>query len=561
VSERLDAASGEAVLRFVAERTSDVYWTADDSGIIRYISPQVHELLGRLPEDIVGLPASALVHSDDVAEVASLQQTVLGRRDKCTLTYRLERTVGDPVWVEAIVHRRMSPDGAGAGVVGIWRDVTERRRVEEAFEHQAYHDVLTDLPNRRLFEDRLTIALAQARRSGAQLAVFLINIDRLAKINQTLGHPFGDDVLRAVTVRLLPVIRASDTLSRIGSHQFALIATQLRREEDSIRIAQHLLTTITQPITVRSQELFLSASIGIAVFPHDGDDVSVLVASADEAMHECRRLGGNGWHLHRSSVSERALQRLELEMELHRAVERGELFLRYQPVFDVLHQQITAVEALVRWKHPSRGELLPSSFLEVAEETGLIVPIGEQLLDQACAQARDWRADGWKNPSIAINLSSRQFDDPALLERIDRAASKHGVPSSVLQVEITEGTALRDMQKSIRTLSELRFLGVPIAIDDFGIGYSSLAYLKQLPLDVLKIDRTFLTDIPAGRDVPIVAAVIAMGHALGLTVVAEGVERVDQMSFLREYKCDLAQGYLLCRPTTAAEISQMRADH
>ena len=559
MTERPTASLPEDLLRFLAERTSDVYWTADEAGILRYVSPQVQHLIGRPPEELVGLPLDALVHPEDVSEAASLQQTILARRDACVVTYRLQRNAGDPVWVEAIVHAKRSPEQASPSFAGIWRDVSERRRIEVAFEYQAYHDSLTTLPNRRLFDDRLTIALAQARRLGTEVALLLIDVDRLTRINDTLGHQAGDEVLRTVASRLQSCVRASDTLARIGGDEFTIIASNLRHEEDTVRIAQLLLNRVREPIFMRGQEIFVSASIGIAVFPHDGTEVTTLLASADEAMHECRRIGGNGWHLHRSSVNERALQRLAVEMDLHRAVDRAEFVLRYQPLLAVSRQNMTAVEALVRWQHPTRGELLPAAFLDVAEETGLIVKMGEQVIKSACAQARGWRAEGWRNPSIAINLSARQFDHPGLLDLLDHVVSEEGVPPSVLQFEITEGTALRDLERSMHILTEMRFRGIRTAIDDFGVGYSSLAYLKQLPVDALKIDRSFLIDIPGGRDAPIVAAVIAMGHALGLTVIAEGVERQDQMSFLQEQNCDLCQGYLFSKPTTAAEINRIRA--
>jgi polar amino acid transport system substrate-binding protein len=546
------------LLRYLAERTSDVYWTTDDQGIVTYVAPQVRQLIGRQPEELVGKPLQDFVHEGDVAEVASLQRAVLKREKMCTIAYRVKKAGGDPVWIEATVHPVYSSEGALSGFAGAWRDIAERRRIEEAFEHQAYHDSLTGLPNRRLFEDRLTIALAQARRQRTRLALLYISMDRLNRINDTLGHATGDEVLRTIARRLSTCVRASDTLARLGGGEFTLIASNLRHEEDTVRVAQLLLQKITEPLAMNRQELFVTASIGIAIFPQDGENVSSLLASADAAAHACKRLGGNGWHLHNSSINERALVRLGVEMELHRAVERSEFVVRYQPLLDVAQQRMTAVEALVRWQHPTRGELVPASFLDVAEETGLIIGIGEQVIHSACAQAHVWLAEGWENASISINLSARQFEHPGLLALLDHAVLHHRVPPSVLQVEITEGTALRDMQWSMHVLGELRARGIRVSIDDFGIGYSSLGYLKDLPVNALKIDKTFLTDIPGGRDAAIVAAVIAMAHALGLTVIAEGVERPEQMTFLREHACDTCQGYLFSRPTTAAEITRMR---
>jgi len=555
---RSNEAAPEALLRLLAERTSDVYWTMDDRGVLTYVASQVRQLIGREPVDLIGAPLQAFVREEDFDEAASVQRAVMERHDTCTVAYRLKRVEAEPLWVEATIHAVRNAEGAVTGFAGLWHDITERRRIEVAYEHQAYHDSLTALPNRRLFEDRLTIALAMARRTRSQLALLYIDVDRLSRINDTLGHHTGDEVLRAIAVRLATCVRASDTLARLGGDEFTLIAANLRHVEDTVRIAQLLLQKIAEPLTTHAQELFVTASIGIAVFPQDGGEVTALLASADAATRACKRHGGNGWHLHNSSINIRAMQRLAVEMELHRAVERNEFVVRYQPLLGVAQQQLTAVEALVRWQHPTRGELLPAHFLEVAEETGLIIGVGEQVIDSTCQQARIWIDEGWEGASISVNLSARQFEHPAVLDVIDHAVLRHGVPPSVLQIEITEGTALRDMQRSIRVFHELRARGVRVAIDDFGIGYSSLGYLKELPVNVLKIDRSFLAGIPQGRNAAIVAAVIAMGHALGLTVVAEGVEHPDQMAFLREHDCDECQGFLFSRPTTAEEISRMR---
>jgi diguanylate cyclase (GGDEF)-like protein/PAS domain S-box-containing protein len=548
----------DELLRLLAERTSDVYWTTDDRGILTFVAPQVFVLTGRQPLDLIGAPLQALVREEDFEEAASLQRAIMQRASTCTVAYRLKRVGGDPVWVEATVHAVNLPDGTLTGFVGSWHDITERRRIEVAFEHQAYHDTLTSLPNRRLFEDRLTIALAQARRLRTQLALLYVDVDRLSRINDSLGHNTGDEVLRTIGRRLSSCVRASDTLARLGGDEFVLIASNLRHVEDTVRVAQLLQHKVNEPLTTSKQELFVTVSIGIAIFPQDGTEVGSLLASADAATHACKRLGGNGWYLHNSSVNERAIQRLGVEMELHRAVARSEFVIRYQPLLNVAKGQMTAVEALVRWQHPTRGELLPVHFLEVAEETGLIVGMGEQVIYAACAQARTWLDEGWDGATISVNLSARQFEHPKMLEMIDHAVLKHRVPPSVLQIEITEGTALLDLKRSIAVFGELRARGVRVSIDDFGIGYSSLGYLKELPVNALKIDRTFLAGVPSGRNAAIVAAVIAMGHALGLEVIAEGVEHQEQMQFLREHDCDVCQGYLFSRPTTAEEITRMR---
>jgi diguanylate cyclase (GGDEF)-like protein/PAS domain S-box-containing protein len=548
----------DALLHLLAERTSDVHWSIDDRGILTYVAPQVTALLGRDPGALIGTPLQELVSDEDFREAESLQKAIMVRASTCTVAYRLKRAGNDVVWVEATVHAVDSSPGATTAFVGSWHDITERQRIEEAFEYQAYHDTLTSLPNRRLFEDRLTIAMAQARRLQTQLALFYIDVDRLNRINDTLGHNVGDEVLRTTGQRLASVARSSDTLARLGGDEFVLIASNLRHVEDTVRIASLLQQKINEPVMTSKQELFVTASIGIAVFPQDGDEVGNLLASADAATRACKRVGGNGWHLHSSSVNERAMQRLAVEMDLYRAIERSEFVVRYQPLLNVARQEITSVEALVRWEHPTRGHLMPESFLEIAEETGLIVRMGEQVLASACAQARAWLDEGWNDAVICVNLSARQFEHPRVLEMIDHAVLLHRLPPSSLQIEITEGTALRDLQRSMETLKQLRDRGVRVSIDDFGIGYSSLGYLKELPVNTLKIDRTFLTGVPQGRNAAIVAAIIAMGHALGLEVIAEGVEDVAQMRFLRDHDCDTCQGYLFSRPTTPDEIMRMR---
>src|SRR5581483_1824205 len=326
----------------------------------------------------------------------------------------------------------------------------------------------------------------------------------------------------------------------------------------AVRVAQLVLQKIAEPLAISGRELYVTVSIGISIFPQDGEEVSALLGAADSAMHTCKRSGGNGWHLQNSSVSERALHRLALEIDLHRGVERYEFLVHYQPLLSVAKEEITAVEALVRWRHPKRGELAPAAFLDVAEETGLIIGIGEQVIQSACAQARQWIGEGWEGTSISVNLSARQFEHPELLTVIDHAVLRHRVPPTVLQLEITEGTALHDLPRTMKVLQELRARGIQVAIDDFGIGYSSLGYMQQLPVNALKIDKSFITGVPGGREAAIVAAVIAMAHALGPGVIAEGVERPDQLAFLRQHDCDVCQGYLFSRPTTAEEITRMR---
>ena len=402
------------------------------------------------------------------------------------------------------------------------------------------YDTLTSLPNRRLFEDRLTIALAQARRLGTQLALLYVDVDRLNRINDTLGHNIGDEVLRTIGRRLASCARASDTIARLGGDEFVLIASNLRHVEDTVRIAQLLQQKINEPLTTSRQELFITASIGIAVFPQDGGEVGSLLASADSATRACKRLGGDGWYLHNSGVNDRAVHRLAVETDLHGAVERSEFVVRYQPLLNVAQQKITGVEALVRWQHPTRGELPPVSFLEVAEETGLIIRMGEQVIQSACAQARAWLDEGWKNAAISVNLSPRQFEHPKMLEMIDHAVLDHRLPPSVLQIEITEGTALRDVQRSIQILGELRSRGVRVSIDDFGRVF--VARISEGAASERAEDRPFVSDRDPARQQ---CGDRHRRHCDGPRSRARsdrrGSGRTEQMTFLRERDCDLCR--------------------
>ncbi|HLJ74454.1 MAG TPA: diguanylate cyclase, partial [Thermoanaerobaculia bacterium] len=369
------------LLRLLSEKTRDVFWSADASGVLTYVAPQIRGLTGRNPAELIGIALRTCVHDQDAPESASLERLLLERRDECSLAYRLTRAEGEPVWVEATMHAVRSADGEVTGFIGTWHDITDTRRVEVAYEHQAYHDTLTGLANRRLFEDRLTIALAHARRHGSQLALLYIDVDRLARINDTLGHRVGDEVLRGVAQRLASTVRASDTLARLGADDFVMLVNNLRHAEDSVRVAQLLLNKLRDPLVVGDKELFATASIGVAVFPQDGTEVSSILASADAASRTCKKLGGNGWYLHNSAINKRGIERLAVEVDLYRAIERSQFIVHYQPLLGLNGKHLTAVEALVRWKHPTKGELPPAAFIDVAEETGLIIGIGERVME------------------------------------------------------------------------------------------------------------------------------------------------------------------------------------
>ena len=426
-------------------------------------------------------------------------------------------------------------------------EIGDRKQAEQRARHLADHDALTGLPNRRLLEDRLTQAIALSYRNRKQTAAMFVDLDRFKTINDSLGHAVGDLLLKEVAQRLVQQLREGDTVCRVGGDEFVVVLPEIKRGADAANVAQKIIETLSEPIVLEGRDITVTPSIGISVFPDDGSDAETLIRNADAAMYHAKEMGRNNYQFFTDQMNLAANRRLTLENDLRRAVLKTELQLYYQPISDLKTGCVVAHEALLRWKHPSKGIISPLDFIQLAEDTGLILKIGEQVLRDACAWVTRIGVD--KRIPVAVNISARQFNDPRLVDLVAGALKESGLPAHMLELEITESTVMQQTDATLAMLSKLKELGVSLAIDDFGTGYSSLAYLKRFPVDKLKIDKSFITDVPGSRDNNvIVAAIIGLAHALGLKVVAEGVETEAQMEFLQNANCDMIQGYLAGRP-------------
>jgi diguanylate cyclase (GGDEF)-like protein/PAS domain S-box-containing protein len=429
-------------------------------------------------------------------------------------------------------------------------EVVERKVAEQRAQHLADHDALTGLPNRRLLEDRLTQALALSYRNRKQTAVMFVDLDRFKTINDSLGHSVGDLLLKEVAARLIKQLRVVDTICRTGGDEFVVVLPEIKRSADAANVAQKLIENLSQPVRVEERELTVTPSIGISVFPEDGRDAETLIRNADAAMYHAKEMGRANYQFFTEEMNLTASRRLSLENDLRRALSRGELLVHYQPIVDAKNGKVAGHEALVRWQHPQRGLVYPAEFIQVAEDTGLIIKIGEWVLREACRWATFIGVE--RGLPISVNLSARQFNDPKLVQTVSRALKQSGLPAHLLTLEITESTAMQQTDVTLATLRKLKELGVSIALDDFGTGYSSFSYLKLFPVNTLKIDRSFIAEVERDGDHrAIVAAIIALAQVLNLKVIAEGVETEGQKQFLRGFGCEEVQGYLTGRPVDA----------
>ncbi|HYL06099.1 MAG TPA: EAL domain-containing protein [Thermoanaerobaculia bacterium] len=557
--ERAAAAEWQRRYRQFFEQTpAGIYRTTVD-GRFRECNPALARLLGY--EGVAELmrdSAANLYFDPAERDLFITRLRAAGRIEN--FEFRLRRKDGSALWILENVAFRPVHDGEPELIEGTLVDITARKAAESQIAHQVHHDALSGLPNRALFCDRLAQSLAKARRTDTGVAVLMLDLDRFRAVKETLGYGTGDELLRSVGERLRAMVREGDTLARIGSDEFSVLLQYNARAAEAAKVAQTALARVAEPFRLGpggEHVVHVTASIGISLFPSDGGDVESLLRGSELALLRAKELGGHGYQLCTPAMNVRAVTRLALESELRRALERGELEVLYQPVVSFASGLPVGMEALVRWRHPQRGLVPPAQFIPLAEELRLVIPIGERVLAVACRQLKQWHLGGLPGIRMAVNLSLRHFQDAGLPRAVAALLRELDLEPGYLDLEITESAAMQNLEQTVETLAALRRLGVRISMDDFGTGQASLAHLKTLPIDCLKIDRDFVRDIdggPTGK--AIVSTIIGLAHGLDLTVVAEGVETEEQLHFLAGQGCDEYQGYLASRPLPAAEVEQ-----
>jgi len=535
----------------------------DMSGKITYLNLVAETMTGWQREEATGKPLAEVFRiidgttretARDPLEMAVAQNRAVGLAVDCVLIRRdgFESVIEDSA---APIHDRT---GHVIGAVIVFHDVSAAQAMSRQMTHSAQHDVLTNLPNRLLFNDRIMQSISLAHRQKKHLAVLFLDLDRFKCINDSLGHAIGDKLIQSVSTRLLASVRASDTISRQGGDEFVILLSEIAYPGDAARSAMKILHSLSAPHLIEANDLQINGSIGISVYPADGEDAETLIKNADTAMYHAKERGRNNFQFFTAAMNRKAVERQSLEGSLRRALEREEFLLHYQPKVNLKSGEITGVEALIRWQQPDRGLVPPSQFVPIAEDCGLIIPIGRWVMREACRQARAWQNEGFPPMPIAVNVSAVEFRDKNFVKGVQTILWETGLEARYLQLELTEGVLMEDAESTASVLQELKMMGVYLAVDDFGTGYSSLSYLRQFPIDVLKIDKSFVHQITAHPDdSAIVSAIINMGKSLKHVVVAEGVETQEQRAYLQTQSCAEGQGYLFSRPVPALQFAHL----
>lgn len=572
MSARLE--HSEQIHRFLVENSPDLIYILDDNARFTYINNRFETLLGYTHDELIGRDYSTIVFEDDVEKAlyAFSERRRDGRatanlevRLKCKNNryYHFENNLMVSMLSATAIYADSQEDATQSqkqylGTYGVAHNINERKLAEEAIAYQAFHDQLTSLPNQRLFKDRLEMAIIHAKRFGCMVGVMFIDLDRFKLVNDTFGHAAGDELLKNVASRLRLCMRAGDTLARKGGDEFTALLPDIVRAEDATVIAEKIISELDAPFLVGGQNMHITASIGIALLPRDGDNVDILLKNADIAMYNVKANGKNGFKYFIPKMNVSKHDRITLENDLRLALSRNEFELNYQPQFNVSKKVIVGVEALIRWNHPTQGLLGPYVFIDLAEETGLISAVTDWVLETACKQLSSWRAGGFKNLRMSVNVSPQEFESDDIVERILPLVARYNLPADSLEIEITENILMRDASSIIAKMKILRSHGIRIAIDDFGTCYSSLNYLRMFPVSTIKIDQSFVRDLFNEHSAsPIIQAIIGIANGYGLHLLAEGVETAEQAKALREIGCYEMQGFFFSEPMRAEETERL----
>jgi diguanylate cyclase (GGDEF)-like protein/PAS domain S-box-containing protein len=557
VTERKRAEAHFKLAMNVFDNSIEGVVVMDSDGLVRMVNPAFLAITGYEAEEVLGQPPPIFRSEQFDPEMIERFWEDVNSKGQWSGEVINQRKNGQayPEWVTVSIIK--DPEGQVTNYMAMFNDLTQIRTGEEKIKYQAYHDALTGLPNRLLFLDRLELAIAQVRRHELRLAVMFLDLDNFKHINDSLGHAVGDQLLRRVAQRMRSRLRESDTLARLGGDEFILLLPDAQDTEQAAEVAKRIQGALLRPFHLEKSPYYLTASIGVTVFPEDGADAETIIKNADMAMYRAKEQGRNNYQFYSPTMNTKVIQRLTLENRMRRALDRGEFLVHYQPKVELAGETIVGVEALARWEHDG-GSTPPSEFIPLAEETGLIVPLGEYMLKRACRQTALWHASGLDHLSVAVNLSARQFGQKDLVSMVEEALKHSGLAPHFLEFELTESTIMSNVEQASQVLGDLHLMGVALSLDDFGTGYSSLYYLKQFPIDYLKIDKSFVDDIPRQTDaVAIAQAIISLAHSLGLKVVAEGVETAEQLAFLRAKGCDQVQGYYFSRPQPADKLKDL----